>query len=210
MGCKLWSLVIPTVASRGSRFALGWSSGKDLAVRTCHHVTLIAELPFELSDHLIVPSQSHLHLTTFSAPSSSPLVPIFLTFLIPTSLVSPGPPPLQPSSGSNSSSRPPSLLSERHLYTEGQIPLNLCLTNLCFLSPGECFCCVQTERAVFEVTCQQGLGGSCMVEMPHTSHRVLSHLRKRVLLKYQDTCQVCLLLSLMWFSGFLQNTKILS
>lgn len=207
------TVVIPTVASRGSRFALGLSSGKDsLAERTWHHVTLITELPFELSDHLVVPSQSSLHLTTFSAPSSSTLVPIFLTFLIqiPTSLVSPNPPPLQPSSGSNSSSHPPPLLSERHLYTEGQIPLNLCLTNLCFLSPGECFCCVQTERAMFEVTCQQGLGGSCMVEMPHTSHRVLSHLRKRVLLKYQDTCQVCLLLSLMWFSGLLQNTKILS
>lgn len=89
------TVVIPTVASRWSRFALGLSSGKDsLAERTWHHVTLITELPFELSDHLVVPSQSHLHLTTFTAPSSSTLVPIFLTFLIqiPTSLVSRDPP----------------------------------------------------------------------------------------------------------------------
>lgn len=62
------TVVIPTVASRESKFALGLSSGKDsLAERTWHHMTLITELPFELSD-LLFPLRSIFILQPFLLP----------------------------------------------------------------------------------------------------------------------------------------------
>lgn len=116
--------------------------------------------------------------TSFPRPTSSPALSWLQLFLPP----------------------PPHLLSERHLYTEGQIPQFEPHKLVCF-SPGECFCCVPTEPGLFEVTGRQGLGGPCVVKMPHTSH-VLSPPRKRLLLTNQDARQVCLLFSLMGFLSF--------
>lgn len=182
------TLVIPTVASRGSRLALGWRYPA---------VALITKVLFERSDHraIFILQLPCSLLILFCAGLSRILfqIPTFLLF------------PRQPSPGSNSSSLPPSSppLWKTPLYWGSNS--SICASQTCiFFTRWMFLLCAYWRSRVWSLW-PAGFRW-ILVKMAHTS-RVLSHLRKRVLLTYQDACQVCLVLSLMWFLGFFKQYK---
>lgn len=170
-----------------------------------------------IPEHNEVSWHSPLNITslfpcfTFPSPFSHavPTLTLFILILILPSLLSP-----QSPHGPNCSSPfhqfvtpPPSSLraAERHLYKLGQIPLNLCLTNVCwvFFSAWMLLLCTNWTSGVWShlpeglrwILCGRNAPHIAFIHTPEEDRALLSSGTNKTGPKGRAWCQVCLLLT---------------